>query len=98
MVQPRLAVVVRRGLSRLGKAEWVVLERLVVLFFAVLVLRRIPAMLLLYHWVPEIDGWREALFSGHFGEPKTLVLEDSLLTSSISRPCKRIDVSLKVPC
>jgi hypothetical protein len=22
----------------------------------------------LYKWVPEISSWREALFSGHFGE------------------------------
>lgn len=48
----------------LGITPW----RLVVLFLAVLVLRRIPAMVLLYHWVPEIEGWREALFSGHFGK------------------------------
>ncbi|CAL1708274.1 unnamed protein product [Somion occarium] len=41
--------------------------KLVVLFLAVLVLRRIPPLLLLYRWVPEIDGWKEALFSGHFG-------------------------------
>ncbi|KAI0789060.1 hypothetical protein BC629DRAFT_1593532 [Irpex lacteus] len=25
------------------------------------------AMLVLYQWIPEISGWREALFSGHFG-------------------------------
>ncbi|KAF7789589.1 hypothetical protein EIP86_000535 [Pleurotus ostreatoroseus] len=41
--------------------------RLVVLFIAILFLRRIPALLVLYHWVPEISGWKEALFSGHFG-------------------------------
>ncbi len=28
-------------------------------------------MLVLYRWIPEISGWREALFSGHFG---TLVM------------------------
>ncbi len=48
----------------LGITPW----RLIVLFVAVLFLRRIPALLLLYRWVPEISGWREALFSGHFGE------------------------------
>ena len=42
--------------------------RLVIVFVAVMFLRRIPALLLLYHWVPEISSWREALFSGHFGE------------------------------
>ncbi|KAI0070725.1 Sodium/hydrogen exchanger [Panus rudis PR-1116 ss-1] len=47
----------------LGIVPW----KLVVLFIAILALRRIPAMLLLYRWVPEISGWKEALFSGHFG-------------------------------
>ena len=41
--------------------------RLVILFAAILVLRRIPPLLLLFKWIPEIDGWQEALFSGHFG-------------------------------
>jgi sodium/hydrogen antiporter len=48
----------------LGITVW----RLVVLFLVILVLRRIPALLLLFPWVPEITSWREALFSGHFGE------------------------------
>ncbi|KAI0650295.1 Sodium/hydrogen exchanger family-domain-containing protein [Trametes meyenii] len=47
----------------LGITPW----RLVVLFVAVLVLRRIPPLLLLYKWVPEIETWKEALFTGHFG-------------------------------
>lgn len=47
----------------LGILPW----RLVVLFIAILFLRRIPALLVLYRWVPEISGWKEALFSGHFG-------------------------------
>jgi NhaP-type Na+/H+ or K+/H+ antiporter len=42
--------------------------RLVVLFLCILVVRRIPALLLLFKWVPEITTWKEALFSGHFGE------------------------------
>ncbi|KZP18753.1 Sodium/hydrogen exchanger [Athelia psychrophila] len=41
--------------------------RLIVLFLAILVLRRIPPLLLLYKWIPEIPSWRDALFSGHFG-------------------------------
>jgi len=49
----------------LGLAPW----RLVVLMFAILVLRRIPPLLLLYTWVPEITSWKEALFVGHFGTP-----------------------------
>ncbi|KAI0373530.1 hypothetical protein BV20DRAFT_937588 [Pilatotrama ljubarskyi] len=47
----------------LGITPW----RLVVLFIAVLILRRIPPLLVLYRWVPEITTWKEALFSGHFG-------------------------------
>ncbi|KAJ3541827.1 hypothetical protein NM688_g6037 [Phlebia brevispora] len=47
----------------LGILPW----RLVVLFIAILFLRRIPALLVLYRWVPEISGWKEAMFSGHFG-------------------------------
>ncbi|EIM81253.1 uncharacterized protein STEHIDRAFT_134870 [Stereum hirsutum FP-91666 SS1] len=47
----------------LGLQPW----RLLVLFLVILTLRRIPALLLLYRWVPEIRNWREALFSGHFG-------------------------------
>ncbi|KAG5643602.1 hypothetical protein DXG03_000610 [Asterophora parasitica] len=46
----------------LGIVPW----RLVVLFISILVLRRIPAILVLYRWIPEIKSWREALFSGHF--------------------------------
>ncbi|KAI0666661.1 Sodium/hydrogen exchanger family-domain-containing protein, partial [Trametes maxima] len=53
----------------LGITPW----RLVVLFFAVLVLRRIPPLLMLYRWVPEIKTWREALFSGHFVNLKHLL-------------------------
>ncbi|EIW83167.1 hypothetical protein CONPUDRAFT_143158 [Coniophora puteana RWD-64-598 SS2] len=41
--------------------------RLVVLVLSILILRRIPPLLVLYKWVPEIDGWKEALFCGHFG-------------------------------
>ncbi|KAK0195298.1 Sodium/hydrogen exchanger family-domain-containing protein [Armillaria mellea] len=40
--------------------------RLTVLFITILFLRRIPSMLLLYKWIPEISSWQEALFSGHF--------------------------------
>ncbi|KAJ7753933.1 Sodium/hydrogen exchanger family-domain-containing protein [Mycena maculata] len=47
----------------LGITPW----RLAVLFLAILALRRIPSVLMLYRWVPEIRTWREALFTGHFG-------------------------------
>jgi sodium/hydrogen antiporter len=41
--------------------------RLVVLTCGILFLRRIPAILVLYRWIPEVSSWREALFCGHFG-------------------------------
>jgi NhaP-type Na+/H+ or K+/H+ antiporter len=41
--------------------------RLIALFGAIMVIRRIPPLLLLYNLIPEIANWREALFSGHFG-------------------------------
>ncbi|KAI0033791.1 Sodium/hydrogen exchanger family-domain-containing protein [Vararia minispora EC-137] len=41
--------------------------KLVALFLIILALRRIPSLLLLYRWIPEINSWRQALFSGHFG-------------------------------
>lgn len=41
--------------------------RLVVVFLLILLLRRIPPLLVLFRWVPEIETWKEALFSGHFG-------------------------------
>ncbi|KAI0030041.1 Sodium/hydrogen exchanger family-domain-containing protein [Vararia minispora EC-137] len=41
--------------------------KLVALFLIILALRRIPALLVLYRWIPEIESWRQALFSGHFG-------------------------------
>ncbi|KAF8813569.1 Sodium/hydrogen exchanger [Phlegmacium glaucopus] len=47
----------------LGINPW----RLAVLTIGILLLRRIPAILALYRWIPEIASWREALFSGHFG-------------------------------
>ncbi|TFK75275.1 Sodium/hydrogen exchanger [Pluteus cervinus] len=47
----------------LGVTPWT----LVTLGAAILILRRIPAILFLYRWVPEISGWKEALFTGHFG-------------------------------
>src|SRR5260370_13278372 len=42
-------------------------SRLVILSVGIMLLRRIPAILALYKWIPEIASWKEALFSGHFG-------------------------------
>ncbi|KAJ7639469.1 Sodium/hydrogen exchanger family-domain-containing protein [Roridomyces roridus] len=41
--------------------------RLVVLAICVLVLRRLPVMLALYRWIPDIKTFQEAFFTGHFG-------------------------------
>ncbi|PBK89575.1 Sodium/hydrogen exchanger [Armillaria gallica] len=41
--------------------------RLMILLVAIMVLRRVPSLLALYRWIPEIESWREALFVGHFG-------------------------------
>jgi NhaP-type Na+/H+ or K+/H+ antiporter len=46
--------------------------RLTLLFVGILALRRIPAVMMLYRWVPEIRTWREALFTGHFGPVRSL--------------------------
>ncbi|KIM69246.1 hypothetical protein SCLCIDRAFT_13332 [Scleroderma citrinum Foug A] len=43
-------------------------SRLIVLLISILLIRRIPFILLLYKWIPEITSWKEALFSGHFGD------------------------------
>ena len=44
------------------------LWRLAILTVGVMVLKRIPVILALYKWIPEITSWREALISGHFSE------------------------------
>lgn len=41
--------------------------RLVGFLVLVLLFRRIPIMLAMYRWVPDIKTFREALFCGHFG-------------------------------
>ncbi|KAF7360148.1 Na-H-Exchanger domain-containing protein [Mycena venus] len=41
--------------------------RLVVLAICVMLLRRLPIMVALYRWIPDIKTLREAIFSGHFG-------------------------------
>jgi NhaP-type Na+/H+ or K+/H+ antiporter len=48
--------------------------RLVVLAILVLLLRRLPIMIILYKWIPDVRTFREALFSGHFG-PSTFPLQ-----------------------
>ncbi|KAL6244099.1 Na+/H+ antiporter [Rhinocladiella similis] len=46
-----------------GLVPW----RLVVIAIFVIFFRRIPAMMLLKPFIPDVKTWREALFAGHFG-------------------------------
>lgn len=47
----------------LGIVPW----RLVVIALLVIFFRRIPIMLLMKPFIPDVKTWREALFAGHFG-------------------------------
>ena len=47
----------------IGLTPW----RLVVIAIFVLLFRRIPIMLALKPFIPDVKTWREALFAGHFG-------------------------------
>ncbi|KAL5598684.1 hypothetical protein BROUX41_003403 [Berkeleyomyces rouxiae] len=49
--------------SAIGLSAW----RLVVIAILVILFRRIPIMLLMKPFIPDIKTWREALFAGHFG-------------------------------
>ncbi|XMA15336.1 hypothetical protein WAI453_008127 [Rhynchosporium graminicola] len=49
--------------AALGLSPW----RLVVIALFVLFFRRIPIMMALKPFIPDIKTWREALFAGHFG-------------------------------
>ncbi|EXJ84410.1 CPA1 family monovalent cation:H+ antiporter [Capronia epimyces CBS 606.96] len=46
-----------------GLVPW----RLVIISLFVIFFRRIPAMLALKPFIPDVKTWREALFAGHFG-------------------------------
>ncbi|KAI0696015.1 Sodium/hydrogen exchanger family-domain-containing protein [Cytidiella melzeri] len=41
--------------------------RLIVIGILVILLRRLPIMIALYKWIPDVKTFREAIFSGHFG-------------------------------
>ncbi|TFK93083.1 hypothetical protein K466DRAFT_479289 [Polyporus arcularius HHB13444] len=41
--------------------------RLIVVSILVMILRRLPIVIALYKWIPDIKTFREAVFSGHFG-------------------------------
>ncbi|TIB76393.1 hypothetical protein E3Q22_03557 [Wallemia mellicola] len=46
-----------------GITNW----RLVIIALCILIVKRIPPMLALYKWMPDIKTFREALFAGYFG-------------------------------
>ena len=41
--------------------------RLIVIAILILILRRLPIVIALYKWIPDIKTFHEAVFSGHFG-------------------------------
>ncbi|PPQ73612.1 hypothetical protein CVT26_010520 [Gymnopilus dilepis] len=41
--------------------------RLLVIALLILLLRRLPALVLLYTFIPDVETFREAIFTGHFG-------------------------------
>lgn len=41
--------------------------RLIVIGICVLLARRLPILIALYRWIPDVKTFREAVFSGHFG-------------------------------
>lgn len=50
--------------SEIGLDVW----RLIALLIFILVMRRIPSLMLLYKYIPDVHGVKEALFCGHFGK------------------------------
>ena len=50
-------------IPELGITPW----RLVLLMLIIVALRRIPFLLVLYKFLPEVENWRQALLCGHFG-------------------------------
>ncbi|EMC92091.1 hypothetical protein BAUCODRAFT_275912 [Baudoinia panamericana UAMH 10762] len=46
---------------------WITPGRLIGFLALVIAFRRIPIVLLLYRWIPDIRTFQEALFCGHFG-------------------------------
>ena len=59
-------------------------SKLVLFTVGIMYLRRIPAILVLYKFIPEITTWKEAVFSGHFGAEHPVIIEEVLLILSRS--------------
>lgn len=61
--------------------------RLLVIAILILLLRRLPAIVTMYHWIPDVKTWREALFTGHFGPMGVgAVFISCLATSNLPTP------------
>lgn len=57
------AIIPFEDFNHFGLTPW----RLVVITILILLFRRLPVILALYKWIPDIKTFREALFSGWFG-------------------------------
>jgi NhaP-type Na+/H+ or K+/H+ antiporter len=57
--------------------------RLIVISILILLLRRLPIMVALYKWIPDVKTFREAIFSGHFGP---MGVGTSVFVNRSSRP------------
>lgn len=61
--------------------------RLIVIAILVLLLRRLPIILALYRWIPDVKTFREAVFSGHFGPIGVgAVFISTLATEALPKP------------
>ncbi|KAI9509473.1 Sodium/hydrogen exchanger family-domain-containing protein [Russula earlei] len=61
--------------------------RLISIAVLILLLRRLPIMVALFKWIPDIKSFREALFSGHFGPIGIgAIFTSTLATESLPRP------------
>lgn len=70
-------------------ADWTVPDlhitpgRLAAFFFSILFVRRIPPLLMLYRFIPDIHTWQQALFCGWFG-PMGVVRTSAASLASIA--------------
>ena len=61
------AIIPWRSFSPMSDTPNLTPSRLVALLFLIIFFRRIPVVLALKRWIPDIRTYREALFCGHFG-------------------------------
>ncbi|CAO3648007.1 unnamed protein product [Cunninghamella echinulata] len=53
--------------SFMDESNGITLSKLILLAILVLLFRRIPIIIALYKWIPSIDSFQQAVFTGHFG-------------------------------